>query len=96
MKKIYPMVLRAPKLMVFAGLILEGGIIGYDSNVAVGGVGATYLGLGAQTEYRVDTVTVVMRIVSVSSGKVLLSIATEKTIASSRSGADIFKFRYGD
>ncbi len=83
---------RALKPMVFAGLILEGGIIGYDSNVAVGGVGARYLGLGAQTEYRVDTVTVVMRVVSVSSGKVLLSIATEKTIASSRSGADIFKF----
>ena len=83
---------RELKPMVFAGLILEGGIIGYDSNVAVGGVGARYLGLGAQTEYRVDTVTVVMRLVSVSSGKVLLSIATEKTIASSRSGADIFKF----
>jgi curli production assembly/transport component CsgG len=78
--------------MVFAGLILEGGIIGYDSNVAVGGVGARYLGLGAQTEYRVDTVTIVMRLVSVSSGKVLLSIAAEKTIASSRSGADVFKF----
>jgi len=83
---------RELKPMVFAGLILEGGIIGYDSNVAVGGLGGRYLGLGAQTEYRVDTVTVVMRIVSVSSGKVLLSIATEKTIASSRSGADIFKF----
>jgi curli production assembly/transport component CsgG len=83
---------RALKPMVFAGLILEGGIIGYDSNVAVGGVGARYLGLGAQTEYRIDTVTVVMRVVSVSTGKVLLSIATEKTIASSRSGADIFKF----
>jgi curli production assembly/transport component CsgG len=83
---------RELKPMVFAGLILEGGIIGYDSNVAVGGVGARYLGIGTQTEYRVDTVTVVMRIVSVSSGKVLLSIATEKTIASSRSGADIFKF----
>ena len=80
------------KPMVFAGLILEGGIIGYDSNVAVGGVGARYLGVGAQTEYRVDTVTVVMRLVSVSTGKVLLSIATEKTIASSRSGADVFKF----
>ncbi len=83
---------RALKPMVFAGLILEGGIIGYDSNVAVGGVGGRYLGIGAQTEYRVDTVTVVMRIVSVSTGKVLLSIATEKTIASSRSGADVFKF----
>ena len=83
---------RELKPMVFAGLILEGGIIGYDSNVAIGGVGARYLGLGAQTEYRVDTVTVVMRLVSVSSGKVLLSVATEKTIASSRSGADIFRF----
>jgi curli production assembly/transport component CsgG len=83
---------RELKPMVFAGLILEGGIIGYDSNIAVGGIGARYLGLGAQTEYRVDTVTVVMRIVSVSTGKVLLSIATEKTIASSRSGADVFKF----
>jgi len=83
---------RALKPMVFAGLILEGGIIGYDSNVAMGGVGARYLGVGAQTEYRIDTVTIVMRVVSVSSGKVLLSIATEKTIASSRSGADVFRF----
>ena len=72
---------RELKPMTFAGLILEGGIIGYDSNVAVGGVGARYLGVGGQTEYRVDTVTVVMRVVSVSTGKVLLSIATEKTIA---------------
>jgi len=80
------------KPMKFAGLILEGGIIGYDSNVAVGGIGARYLGVGAQTEYRVDTVTVVMRIVSVSTGKVMLSVATEKTIASSRSGIDVFKF----
>tara|TARA_R110000796_G_scaffold172924_1_gene289894 strand:+ start:857 stop:2161 length:1305 start_codon:yes stop_codon:yes gene_type:complete len=80
------------KPMKFAGLILEGGIIGYDSNVAVGGLGARYLGVGAQTEYRVDTVTVVMRIVSVSTGKVMLSVATEKTIASSRSGIDMFKF----
>ena len=80
------------KPMLFAGLILEGGIVGYDSNVAVGGAGARYLGVGAQTEYRVDTVTVVMRLVSVSTGKVLLSVATEKTIASYRSGADIFRF----
>jgi curli production assembly/transport component CsgG len=80
------------KPMVFAGLILEGGIVGYDSNTAVGGVGARYLGIGMQTEYRIDTVTVVMRLVSVNTGKVLMSIATEKTIASYRSGADVFKF----
>lgn len=80
------------KPMIFAGLILEGGVVGYDSNTAVGGVGARYLGVGAQTEYRIDTVTVVMRIVSVNTGKVLMSVATEKSIASYRSGADIFKF----
>lgn len=80
------------KPMLFAGLILEGGVVGYDSNTAVGGTGARYLGIGVQTEYRVDTVTVVMRLVSVSTGRVLMSIATEKTIASYRSGADIFKF----
>ena len=85
---------NAPKLkpLLFAGLILEGGIVGYDSNVAVGGAGASWLGIGASTEYRIDNVTVVMRIVSVSTGKVLLSIATEKTIASHRSGADVFRF----
>ena len=80
------------KPMVFAGLILEGGIVGYDSNVAVGGAGARYLGVGMQDEYRIDTVTVVMRVVSVSTGKVMMSIATEKTIASYRQGTDIFKF----
>jgi len=78
--------------MKFAGLILEGGIVGYDSNVATGGTGARYLGIGATTEYRIDTVTVVMRLVSVNTGRVLLSVATEKSIASYRSGADIFRF----
>jgi len=80
------------KPMVFAGLILEGGIVGYDSNVSTGGTGARYLGIGIQTQYRVDTVTIVMRLVSVSTGKVLLSVATEKTIASHSNGADVFKF----
>ncbi len=78
--------------MQFAGLLIEGGIVGYDSNVVTGGAGARYLGIGSHTEYRVDTVTVVLRLVSVTSGKILLSIATEKSIASQRSGADVFKF----
>jgi curli production assembly/transport component CsgG len=78
--------------MLFAGLLLEGGVVGYDSDTAAGGAGARFLGVGASTEYRVDTVTIVMRLVSVSSGKVLMSIATEKSIASYRSSADIFKF----
>lgn len=78
--------------MKFAGLLLEGGIVGYDSNVATGGTGARHLGIGATAEYRIDTVTVVMRLVSVNTGRVLLSVATEKSIASYRSGIDVFKF----
>jgi curli production assembly/transport component CsgG len=50
------------------------------------------LGIGANTEYRVDTVTVVMRVVSVNSGRVLASVATEKTILSTRTRADMFRF----
>jgi len=80
------------KPLLFAGLILEGAVVGYDSNVTTGGSGARYLGIGAKTQYRVDTVTVSMRVVSVSTGEVLLSVATQKDIASHSSGADVFKF----
>jgi len=82
----------ALKPLKFAGLIIEGGIVGYDSNITTGGSGARYFGIGASTQYRVDNVTVSMRIVSVSTGEVLLSVATEKTIASVGSGADVFRF----
>ncbi len=66
--------------------------VGYDSNAVSGGTGARYFGIGAQTQYRVDTVTIAMRIVSVSTGEVLLSVTTQKDIASHASGVDVFKF----
>jgi curli production assembly/transport component CsgG len=78
--------------MKFAGILIEGGIVGYDSNVTTGGTGAMYLGIGTAAEYRVDTVTVAMRLVSVSTGRVLVSVAAEKSIASYRQGANAFKF----
>lgn len=78
--------------MKFAGILIEGGIVGYDSNVTTGGNGAMYLGIGSATEYRIDTVTVAMRLVSVSTGRVLVSVAAEKSIASYRQGANAFKF----
>jgi curli production assembly/transport component CsgG len=85
---------EAPNLkpLLFAGLLIEGGVVGYESNIESGGVGARYFGIGANTQYRVDQVTVAMRIVSVQTGEVLLTTATEKRIASHRSGADVFRF----
>ena len=80
------------KPMLFAGLIIEGGVVGYESNIESGGAGARYFGIGTSTQYRVDQVTVAMRIVSVQTGEVLLTTATEKRIASHKSGADVFRF----
>lgn len=75
-----------------ASLIIGGGIVGYDSNVATGGIGARYLGIGAHTEYRRDQVTVYLRLTGVATGEVLASIVAAKTIYSVAIAADIFRF----
>ena len=78
--------------MLFAGLILQGGIIGYDSNVSTGGAGARYLGIGASTQYRKDQVTVSLRAVSTATGEVLLNVQVTKTLLSTGSDLTVFKF----
>ena len=78
--------------MLYAGAYITGGIVGYDSNTVSGGVGARYLGIGGRTEYRHDTVTVVLRLINVVSGEVELAIMAEKTILSVSTGADVFKY----
>ena len=80
------------KALKFAGLMIEGGVVGYDSNITSGGVGARYFGIGASTEYRSDQITVAMRIVSVQTGEILLTVLTQKTILSHSSGGDVFRF----
>ncbi len=78
--------------MMFAGVLLEGGIIGYDSNTISGGSGARLLGIGASTEYRQDEVTISLRAVSVASGEVLVSVNTNKTVYSFQDKAGVLRF----
>lgn len=78
--------------MVFAGVIFEGGIIGYDSNTLSGGSGARILGIGAQTEYRQDEVTVSLRTVSVATGEVLTSVNVTKTVISWMDKLGVLRF----
>ena len=78
--------------MVFAGLILQGGIIGYDTNVVTGGAGARYLGIGGSTQYRKDQVTVSLRAVSTNTGEVLMNVQVSKTILSTGTDFTLFKF----
>jgi curli production assembly/transport component CsgG len=71
---------------------LEGGFVGYDSNETTGGIGANYLGIGGDTKYRKDIVTVALRAVSVSTGRVLASVTTSKTIYSVAVQGSAFRF----
>jgi len=76
----------------FAGVIIEGGVVGYDSNKYTGGAGIRLMGIGPMAEWRVDIVTVGIRVVSVLTGDVLISVSTEKTILSTNLGINVFKF----
>lgn len=80
------------KPLTVAGVMIEGGIIGYDSNIRSGGNGARWLGIGASQQYRVDEVIISLRLVSISSGEVLLSTAVSKTIYSTAHNVGVFKF----
>ena len=76
----------------FAGILLEGGIIGYDSNIITGGAGARYFGAGGSGEFRQDQVTIYLRAVSTQSGRVLKTVHTTKTILSQKVDVGLFRF----
>jgi curli production assembly/transport component CsgG len=80
------------KPLLYAGMILEGGIVSYDTNLRTGGNGARYLGIGVKNQYREDKVTVVLRAVLVQTGEVLLNVTATKTVVSTAQGGDIFRF----
>jgi len=75
-----------------AGVILEGGIIDYNSNTLTGGTGARWLGIGAQTAYTQDVVVISLRLVSVQTGEVLTTVTVEKNLLSTADGATALKF----
>jgi curli production assembly/transport component CsgG len=78
--------------MQFAGIIIEGGIIGFDSSIMSGGAGMRIFGIGKQTQWSTDTVTVSLRAVSVNTGKVLAVVTVQKTILSTADSATALKF----
>lgn len=80
----------------FAGIILEGGIIDYDTNTLTGGFGARILGIGGSRRYRRDRLTVSLRAVSVNTGEVLTSVMTEKTVYSVLVRGDVFRYVSSD
>lgn len=80
------------KPMTVAGIMIEGGIISYDSNIRTGGNGARYLGIGGSQQYRVDEVVVSLRLISVNSGEILITTTVSKTIYSAAYTLGMLKF----
>jgi curli production assembly/transport component CsgG len=75
-----------------SNILLEGGIIAYDTNVRTGGAGARFMGIGSSEEYRTDQVTVNLRAVDVRTGRILISVSTSKSIYSYKLSGDIYRF----
>ena len=78
--------------LLFAGVLLEGAVISYDSNLTTGGMGARYLGIGTSIQYREDNITVSLRMVSVATGEILIEVLTQKTVFSYGKSEDVFRF----
>lgn len=86
-----PPSIQIPALLP-ASILVDGGIIAYESNVRTGGLGARFLGVGLSTQYRMDQVTVGLRSVDIRTGKVLQTVTTTKTIFSYEVRPSVFKF----
>ena len=80
------------KPLLFAGIIIEGAIIQYDTNIGTGGNGARYLGIGSNNQWRKDEITVSLRAVLVQTGEVILNTMVSKTILSAGVSRDVFRF----
>ena len=78
--------------LLFAGLLFQGGVISYEANTRSGGLGARYLGIGNSTQYREDTIIISLRLVSVSTGEVLVETSFSKSILSTSISQDVFRF----
>lgn len=78
--------------LLLAGAMLEGGIISYDTNTITSGAGIRIAGIGGNRDARVDEVTVNLRLVSVLSGRVLKSITVRKSVVSTKTQANVYKY----
>jgi len=78
--------------LTLAGVIIEGGIIDYNSNILTGGTGVAIFGIGPYTQYTQDQVVISMRLISVQTGEVLSSVTIQKNLLSTQDGATMVKF----
>lgn len=78
--------------LLYAGIIFEGGIISYDTNILTGGEGVEYFGISSSGQYHQDRVTVYLRAVSTQNGRILKTVYASKTVLSQEIDAGVYRF----
>ncbi|WP_297335549.1 CsgG/HfaB family protein [Algoriphagus sp.] len=78
--------------LLFAGVLLEGGIVSYETNVYTGGAGLRYFGADASSQYREDRISIYLRAISTNNGKILKTVYTTKSILSQEVSAGLFRY----
>ncbi len=84
-----------PPPLLLAGVIIDGAVIGYDSNIETSGKGIRFRGIGGFKENRRDIVTVTLRATSTRTGEVLHSVLSEKSVHSVLMQGSVFSFLDG-
>ena len=84
--------LGPPPPLLYAPILIEGAVVAYETNTLTGGAGARFLGIGADTRYEHDRVTVSLRVTSTQSGRMLRSVSATKNIYSQGVQAGVFRF----
>ena len=88
-EKIQPVEL--PPLM-YAGIMLEGGIISYDTNLVTSAAGGKFAGIGGSVQHRQDQLSIFLRAVSTKNGMILKTVNTTKTVLSRELDLGVFQF----
>lgn len=83
--------IHIPALMP-ASILIDGGVLAYETNLRTGGLGARFLGVGLSTQYRMDQVTIGLRSVDIRTGRVLHTVSTTKTVFSYEVRPSVYKF----
>lgn len=78
--------------LLYAGVLLEGGVIGYDTNLITGGAGVAYFGLSGSGQVRCDQMTIYLRLVSTQNGQILKSLSVSKSVLSREIDFGIYRF----
>ena len=84
--------LGPPPPLLYAPVLLEGAVVAYETNTYSGGAGARFLGIGANSRYEHDRVTVSLRASSTQNGRMLRSVSATKNIFSEAVQGGLFRF----